>query len=255
MGLWNSGLEVRARRALDRQLEYQRRKAAQLKGREQEVISWMGAHSQEVRRMLDDVRPIPSDTRVLEVGCGAHGLIFFFGVKNGIGLDPLAQHYAKLFPAWQRRALTISATGESLPLRDESFDIVLCDNVVDHAKNPRRIIEEIARVLAPGGMLYFEVNIHHRIYHDAASLHAYWRALGINFEITPFADHTVHLTLDAARALFRGLPLRVVRETNEIQQAKQHFSERSIRHAGDWLKRFFFKNARYEVIAIREPVT
>src|SRR3954465_14313416 len=128
MGLWNSGLEVRARRALDRQLEYQRRKAAQLKGREQEVISWMGAHSQEVRRMLDDVRPIPSDTRVLEVGCGAHGLIFFFGVKNGIGLDPLAQHYAKLFPAWQRRALTISATGESLPLRDESFDIVLCDN-------------------------------------------------------------------------------------------------------------------------------
>ena len=58
----------------------------------------------------------------------------------------------------------ISATGESLPLRDKSFDIVLCDNVVDHAKNPRRIIEEIARVLAPGGMLYFEVNIHHRIY-------------------------------------------------------------------------------------------
>src|SRR5215207_4343939 len=181
MGLWNSGLEVRARRALDRQLEYQRRKAAQLKGREQEVISWMVAHSREVRRLLDDVRTIPSDTRILEVGCGA---------QNGIGLDPLAQYYAKLFPAWQGRALTISATGESLPLRDESFDIVLCDNVVDHAKNPRRIIEEIARVLAPGGLLYFEVNIHHSFYHAMASLHAAWRALGVSFEITPFADHT-----------------------------------------------------------------
>src|SRR5215218_8332802 len=157
MGLWNSGLEVRARRALDRQLAYQRRKAAQLKGREQEVISWMEAHSQEVRRLLDDVRPIPSDTRVLEVGCGAHGLIFFFGAQNGIGLDPLAQHYAKLFPAWQRRALTISATGENLPLRNESFDIVLCDNVVDHAKNPRRIIQR-SPVYWRLVELYFEVN-------------------------------------------------------------------------------------------------
>ena len=68
-------------------------------------------------------------------------------------------------------------------------------------------------MLRPGGVLYFEVNIHHSLYHAAASLHAAWRALGIRFEITPFADHTVHLTLDAARALFKGLPFRLVRET------------------------------------------
>ena len=254
MGLWNSGVQVRARRALDRQLEYQREKATQLKGSEEAVISWMVAHSQEVRRMLNDVRPVPADARVLEVGCGAHGLIFFFETENGLGLDPLAHHYAKLFPAWQNRVRTVTAAGECLPLRDGSFDIVLCDNVVDHAKDPRRIVEEIARVLRPGGVLYFEVNIHHSLYHVAASLHAAWRALGISFEITPFADHTVHLTLDAARALFEGLPFRV-RETHDIRQTKRRSSEKPIRHAGDWLKRFFFKNARYEVIAVRDPVT
>jgi SAM-dependent methyltransferase len=254
MGLWNRGLQVRARRALDRQLAYQRRKATQVKGREEEVISWMVTHSQEVRRVLDGVRAIPADARVLEVGCGAHGLIFFFGTENGLGLDPLAHHYATMFPAWQGRARTVTAVGECLPLRDQSFDIVLCDNVVDHAEDPRRIIEEIARVLVPGGVLYFEVNIHHPFYKAVASLHAAWRALGVKLEIAPFADHTVHLTLESARALFKGLPLRLVREMNDVEQAKRHAGQ-TIRHVGDRLKRLFFKNARYELVAVREPVT
>jgi ubiquinone/menaquinone biosynthesis C-methylase UbiE len=75
-------------------------------------------------------------------------------------------------------------SGERLPFADASFDVVLCDNVVDHAENPRRILEEIARVMAPGALLYFEVNIHHPFYHMAATTHAGWRALGIPFEIT-----------------------------------------------------------------------
>ena len=68
----------------------------------------------------------------------------------------------------------------------ESFDIVLCDNVVDHAEDPRRIVEEICRVLTPGGLLYFTVNVHHPFYHVAATLHAGWRALGLPFEDQAF---------------------------------------------------------------------
>lgn len=251
MGLRDSGLRRRAERALDRQLAYQRKKAARVRGREQDVIASMIAHSRAVRQKLEKVRPIAADARVLEVGCGAHGVIFFFGARDGVGVDPLADHYAELFPAWQNRARTIAAPGECLPFEDASFDVVVCDNVVDHAENPRRILEEIARVMAPGAMLYFEVNVHHPFYHVAASAHAAWRALGIPFEITPFADHTVHLTLDAARALFDRLPLRIVSETDDVDEVKK--AHPSIRHAGDRMKRLFFKNARYEVVAIREP--
>lgn len=249
-----NGLRRRAERALARQLEYQRLKAERVKGAEQEVVAKMIVHSREVRQKLEAVRRIRDNARVLEVGCGAHGLIFYFGCKDGVGVDPLADHYAELFPRWQGRAGTIAAPGENLPFEDGSFDIVLCDNVVDHAENPRRILEEIARVLAPGGLLYFEVNVHHPFYHAAASLHAGWRALGIAFEITPFADHTVHLTLDAARALFRGLPLHLAAETDDVEEVKRN-APTGPRHAGDRLKRLFFKNARYEVIAVREPRT
>jgi SAM-dependent methyltransferase len=147
-------------------------------------------------------------------------------------------------------ATTIAAFGEELPFDDAQFDIVLCDNVVDHAGDPRKIVEEIGRVLRPGGLLYFTVNIHHPIYHWAATAHAAWRSVGIPVEITPFADHTVHLTLPAARRLFAGLPFRPVSESDDIERVKRQGPD-EVRHLGDRLKHLFFKNARYELIAER----
>ncbi len=245
-------MQRRARRALERQLDYQRAKAERIKGHEQALMQAMADHSAEVARKLAAVQEMPANARVLEVGSGAHGLIFFFEGAERVGVDPLADHYRELFPAWQGRARTIAAGGEQLPFADGSFDIILCDNVVDHAERPRRIIEEIARVLRPGRLLYFTVNIHHPFYHLAASAHATWRALGIPLEITPFADHTVHLTLDSARRLFAGLPLKVVQETDTIEKTKREGRSLAPRHAGDRLKRWFFKNAQVEVIAVRE---
>lgn len=248
-----TALQRRARRALERQLSYQREKSAKAVGHEQDYVEAMRARSARVREKLERVRPIDADARVLEVGSGAHGLVFFFGTTRGVGCDPLARDYAALFPTWQHRARTIAAVGERLPFADASFDVVLCDNVVDHAEDPARIVRELARVLAPGGLLYFTVNFHHAVYSAASRLHAAWNAAGIRFEITPFADHTVHLTLAGARALFRGLPLRVVSESGNVSDAKRAARQRPPRHAGDRLKRLFFKNALYELLARREP--
>jgi SAM-dependent methyltransferase len=248
----NLGIKRRARRALDRQLDYQRRKAKAVRGHEPELMADMAAHSAAVREKLNTVAKIPAEARVLEVGSGAHGLIFFFEAAERVGVDPLADHYRQLFPAWQERATTIAAEGERLPLDDASFDIVLCDNVVDHAESPRRIVEEIARVTRPGGLMFFTVNVHHPIYGWASALHSGWRALGIPIEITPFADHTVHLTLDDARNLLRGVAFKIIEQTDTIEETRSADRLAPRRHLGDHLKRWFFKNARWEVIAVRE---
>ena len=248
-----TALRRRARRALERQLAYQRGKAARAKGHEQDYVEAMRVRSARVREKLERVRPISSDSRVLEVGSGAHGLVFYFGTTRGVGCDPLACDYAALFPAWQGRALTVAAAGERLPFADASFDVVLCDNVVDHAEGPSEIARELSRVLAPGGLLYFTVNFHHAVYGLASRLHAAWNAAGLPFEVGPFADHTVHLTLAGARTLFRGLPLRVVSESGDAEEARRAARLRPPRHAGDRLKRLFFKNALYELVAEREP--
>ena len=250
--LWGEATRKRlAERALERQLAYQQRKAEHVRGREEEIIAAMMQSSRLVRDKLESLQPIEPDARVVEVGSGAHGLIFYFGAAHGIGVDPLAVNYGSLFPRWQRRAQTIAAVGESLPFADQSFDVVLCDNVVDHAESPRKIVGELARILVHGGLLYFTVNIHHQFYALAAGVHSSWRAARVPYEVGPFADHTTHLTLSAAASLFNDLPLTILSATSDIDEARARARKRPARHMGDRLKRVFFKNALYEVVARR----
>ena len=240
-----------AQRALERQLAYQQRKAEHVRGREEEIIAAMTRTSRRVRDLLESFQPINPDARVIEVGSGAHGLIFCFGSQHGFGVDPLAVSYVSLFPRWQRGAQTVAAVGESLPFADGSFDVVLCDNVVDHAESPERIVSELVRILVPGGLLYFTVNVHHRVYAVAAGVHSSWRAVGVPFEVGPFADHTTHLTPEAAEELFQNLPLQILSAKSNVEEAKARARKQPPRHAGDRLKRLFFKNALYEMVARR----
>ncbi len=237
---------------MERQLEYQQRKAEHVRGREDEVIVAMKKSSRRLRELLEKFQPIAPDARVIEVGSGAHGLIFYFGSKRGIGVDPLAVSYGSLFPRWQSCAPTVAAVGEQLPFPDQSFDLVICDNVVDHAESPATIVRELTRILVPGGLLYFTVNIHHRVYSIAAEVHSSWRGAGLPFEVGPFADHTTHLTLDAAKDLFQNLPLEMLSSKSNVDEARARARKLPPRHIGDRLKRVFFKNALYEVIARRK---
>ena len=240
----------RAQRALERQLNYQRGKQEKLSARKLELVAAGELRARRLRARLSAIQPIEDEARVLEVGSGAHGHIFFFGVKDGVGVDPLADHYRELFPEWQNMARTLAVGGEDLPFPDASFDVVISDNVVDHALNPRRIVEQIARVLAPGGLLYFTVNVHHPFYNAVARSLDAVRAIGIPLEIGPFADHTVHLTPPAAARLFDGLPFEHVEEKVDFAKAEKGIAK-APRHPGDLLKRVFFKNAVYELIARR----
>jgi 2-polyprenyl-3-methyl-5-hydroxy-6-metoxy-1,4-benzoquinol methylase len=47
----------------------------------------------------------------------------------------------------------VRANVESLPFEDESFDLVLCTQVLEHLLSPAEGVRELARVLRPGGKL------------------------------------------------------------------------------------------------------
>jgi len=97
--------------------------------------------------------------------------------------------------------------------------------------------------------LYFTVNVHHPIYSAAAAAHAGWSSVGVPFEVGPFADHTTHLTPTSAKRLFEGLPINVLSERTGIDEAKTRARARPPRHFGDRLKRVFYKNALFEIVA------
>jgi SAM-dependent methyltransferase len=242
----------RGRRALERQLEYQEKKASETIQNDDEFLLNMFARARAIRQKLEEAQPIASDASVLEVGSGAHGLIFGFGGGFGVGIDPLAVDYKRLFPKWQENANTVAAIGEQLPFADGSFDIVLSDNVIDHAENPLKIVEELVRVLKKDGLLYFTVNIHHPLYNLASKMHGAWNALGIKFELSPFADHTVHFTEDKMKDLFARLPLKIIRQNSTVNQTKAAYKQIKRPSAEQRLKKIFFKNALFEIVAVKE---
>jgi SAM-dependent methyltransferase len=232
----------RAQHALDLMLEFQESKARKFAETGYDPSQNLLVRSHKVRSLLEKFQPVEADARVLEVGSGAHGLIFFFGAQRGIGVDPLAHHYVTLFPAWQRRVPTVSACGEALPFPDNSFDVVLSDDVLDYAESPEAVIAEIARVLVPSGILYFSVNV----------CHPAWNGWSMLREVADF--HTTHISLQRARRFFRHLPLRIVWETHDIHGTRAAIRKRGEHRFRAWVKSVFYYKARFAAIAIREPI-
>jgi 2-polyprenyl-3-methyl-5-hydroxy-6-metoxy-1,4-benzoquinol methylase len=103
-----------------------------------------------------------SHVSALDVGCGDGYHLFVFNTNKGIrekvsfrGVDisGLQVEYAR------RVALGMgfenvqfeAGSAEHLGFPDESFDIVLCSDVVEHLENPETCFAEIRRVLKSGG--------------------------------------------------------------------------------------------------------
>ncbi len=246
--------DERGRRALERQLEYQQDKSRSLSDAEDELVRANFVRSQQVRQKIESVRPISAADRILEVGSGAHGLVFGIAAGYGIGLDPLAVEYKTLFPKIQRTAPTVAAIGEALPFADNSFDIVMSDNVIDHASRPFDVVDEIIRVLKPGGLLYFTVNVHHPFYDLASRLHGTWNALGIKLELSAFADHTIHLSEDRIRGVFASQPINIHSQASNVATTRDIQRRAAFNGVDSLLKKVFFKNALFELVAEKLPL-
>jgi len=111
-------------------------------------------------RFLDEIEEIVRfrDSVVLDVGCGISTFLNHIEAKEKYGVDPLAKKYKMLFK-YSDDVKIEEGTGEDLPFPEESFDVVICSNVLDHTVNPSKTIDEIHRVLKPEGKLVLTLEI------------------------------------------------------------------------------------------------
>jgi 2-polyprenyl-3-methyl-5-hydroxy-6-metoxy-1,4-benzoquinol methylase len=110
--------------------------------------------------------------RVLEIGCGlgTDGAQFARRGADYVGVD-LTQAAVDLarenFDVRGLHGEFLRADAEALPLPDESFDHVYSFGVIHHTPHPRRVVDEILRVLRPGGtvtaMLYNRTSINYYV--------------------------------------------------------------------------------------------
>jgi SAM-dependent methyltransferase len=155
--------------------------------------------------------------RMLENGCGVgmylQHLTPYVGSIIGLEYDLDRAREAHIHSPH-----VINGACEELPFITSSFDVILSHEVLEHVKDDRRTIEEMVRVLVPGGvMLIFVPNLGypyetHGIYWRGRYhfgniplvhyLPSRWRK-----QLTPHVR--VYTTTDLEQ-LFRQLPVRII---------------------------------------------
>ena len=112
--------------------------------------------------------------RVLEIGGGLGIDLARFASAGAhvTDVDLSAGHLALAEEHFRLRGLTgrfIHLDGEHLPFPDGSFDLVYSNGVIHHTPNTKRMVDEIHRVLTPGGRVIVMVYAENSLY--------YWRNL------------------------------------------------------------------------------
>lgn len=107
---------------------------------------------------LADIKP---EDRVLNVGC-FNGTLerYFIAPKSphyfGIDMNAEAISTAQKAHSNGEKRFQV-APGEKIPFENEYFDKVLCLDTLEHVENEEQTLNEISRVLKPGGKLVLSV--------------------------------------------------------------------------------------------------
>ena len=122
------------------------------------------AGAQHFCDLMERVRGASRAPVVLVAGCGlGHEARYIHGRLGGetVGVDRvLAEEARRQTPDG---CTLMEASVLELPFDDESFDAVFYHHVIEHVPDPPRSLEELARVLRPGGWLYVGTPNRHRI--------------------------------------------------------------------------------------------
>jgi SAM-dependent methyltransferase len=150
--------------------------------------------------------------RLLEVGSGPLSLLAGAvdeGLCTVVAVDPLARVYRQLLDhhgiAYPIRPRVGHGERLAQAFPQASFDLVYSSNALDHTRSPRRCLEQMCRVLRPGGFLLLEGLVREGTAENWNGLHQH--------DLVPEQGRLLHFDRAGRRTeLTAGLPLVCVTE-------------------------------------------
>ena len=176
-----------------------------------------GKNSDQTRLdwVVNALKSIPNGSRILDAGAGELRLKPFCAHLDYVSQD-FCQYEGKgdgnalQTGAWDTAQIDIVSNIVSIPVSDESFDVILCSEVLEHIPDPVAAINEFSRILKPGGILLITAPFcsltHFAPYHFSSGLNRYWYeehlpAMRINIiQITPNGNWFEFIGQEMSRA-------------------------------------------------------
>lgn len=134
----------------------------------------------DVLRKLRESALLPEklDGRYLDVGCAYGGFLHAFAsagfTVNGVEINPQAADLGRANLHHLGDDCSI-AVGDFLDIyADEGpgqFDVITCNDVIEHVSDPRACLSKIYSLLAPGGVAYLETVNKRSVVNVAADIH------------------------------------------------------------------------------------
>jgi len=176
-----------------------------------------GTNSDQARIdwVANALKSIPKGYRILDAGAGELRLKPYCAHLDYVSQD-FCQYEGKgdgnalQTGGWNTAQIEIVSNIVAIPVADESFDVILCSEVLEHIPDPVAAIKEFSRILRPGGILLITAQMcsltHFAPFHFASGLNRYWYeehlpAMGITInQITPNGNWFEFIGQELSRA-------------------------------------------------------
>jgi len=123
-------------------------------------------HERRYRVAMAEADGLFKGESLLDIGCGNGSQTEFFArhIARCVGIDLQVSRLAGFKRELRERGISntfmIGASADHLPFKDKSFAFVTCFEVLEHVPDESKTLQEIWRILRPGGSLI--VSVPHR---------------------------------------------------------------------------------------------
>ncbi len=141
-----------------------------------------------------------ANTRILEISCGMGGTLVALAQA---GAQPVATEFNRDYCQISKHRAArydlnlpiLNAVGEAVPFADNSFDLAICWDIVEHVQDPAAMLAELRRVIRPGGRVLLTI-INRWAWRDP-----HYHIRGINWLPRTLADRLVATRLKSKQAM------------------------------------------------------